>query len=365
MTLLGCNFPYDYSGSSLTWTALNSLAPTEITIMSHTSLDVLGRLLDEYPSISLVHVRSKTGWGNQGYWPGDILDYKEWENEVSLRETIEYLLSRGRIPYIILGNEPDIELTQEPVNSPDNMIPAIYSYIAWFGYNRNHIKEIYPDIPIAVAPLSLGDPNRYFTWASTLAFNGVYRMADFFAGHIYTNGEEENTPEFANWVGMIEEYRVSGLPVHITELGVRDNISIATEDGLYSAIQYLDGKCECISLFTIHGGTQDASKPEWWFIYPDEMLKLKNLLETVVIEEKEVKLSALDEARSDMWGAYPVGTGFYRNWKTMFLVMGSPMGVEHEERDDDGNVVNVYQAFSRGVYRYNFETGLVELIKDE
>jgi hypothetical protein len=358
MTAIGSNFPYDFVDNDRTWASLDALSPSEITVMSHTPIHVLENIKNRYQNIEYWHIRTKTGWANKGYWPGNIIDYQEWDNETTTRDQVEWMIANGITPHVILGNEPNIELTLEPVTDPATRSLAIEGYVQWFMYNRIVLNDDYgTKVKIAVAPLALGDPDNYYSWDDALG--QCYTSSDFFSGHLYSNGYDLDDP---NWVGMVKYYLTKGLPVHINELGIRDNFNI---NGQYSkgatlakVINRINSDVKCVSLFTVRGGAQDYYKPVYWFLGENDMNDVKEfapVIEYQNVPEEVKSMSPYDQAMLDLWGSYPVGDGFFNYWKDHILEMGSPTGYEHPDSEC------VYQAFTRGIYKYVYDTA--EVIK--
>lgn len=189
---VGVNWSYDGS-TAATRDIFRALNPDSVVIMSHASQDDYEWLLAEYPAIEF-NVRAKTGPGHLGTYPSDILDYREWESERSLRDALELLAGAGKTLRAVMANEPDIEMAVEPVDDPTNRSNAIEAYVDWYWQEVPTIRKAFPDtqddqgnrvpgIWIAAAPLSQGNPDRFKRW--TAAMDTIYHDSDFIAQHRY------------------------------------------------------------------------------------------------------------------------------------------------------------------------------------
>lgn len=181
---VGANFPYDAlpQAPESTWDILRALNPDSIVIMSHAAEADYRRLLAEYPALEF-NVRAKTGPGHLGAYPSKILDYREWPTERSLRDALELLAGADKTLRVVMGNEPDIEMAVEPVDDPTNRSNAVEAYVDWYWQEVPKVRETFPGILVAAAPLSQGNPDRFKRW--TAAMDTIYHDSDFIAQHRY------------------------------------------------------------------------------------------------------------------------------------------------------------------------------------
>lgn len=272
----GLHWPYDTPGGAPeeTWRLLELAQPELIVIPSHAPESDYQGILDRCPDLLWV-IRAKTGPGHLGAWPEELLDYREWETERSLSESIQWCLDRGIVPWVTLGCEPDIELAREPVDEPAHTSQAIHFYVPWALQQLQAIRDRFGGVPaVAAAALSQGSETRFAQWAAALA--PVWEQMDWLAEHCYTNGQALDN---LNWGGRwrwLQRYGPPGKPIILTE--VNDNGIVwevlgpaarAAHLGQYASALLTAGERfpELLGAagFTLPGGAQDASKPPWWF----------------------------------------------------------------------------------------------------
>lgn len=359
---VGLNWPYDSRATDETWRLFAALDPSEITISSHEPDEVYYRLLEDYPGI-LMHVRMK---GNRAWWPGDVTS-AEWGNERSLVDRCEWLSDRGVTPYVILGNEPDIELAAEPVDNDGNRAHAANTYLRWCGRAVRDLRSALGGrVKLALAPLSQGNPGRFSYWTGRYIDSGLLGQVDFWCEHAYTDGRPLSDPD---WGGRPLDFRPLGLPVHVTE--TNDNGAYATQDpheraadfAAYAEFLRNSGAVESLSIFTLPGGAQDASKPSWWFVGPEIVEAVHDALHDQpadppanippILPTPEVpRMANLDTLRAARWRALDASiplnadSAIYRYWATR-PALGSPLTAEVSL--DDGTTA---QAFTNAILQW-------------
>lgn len=351
---VGANWPYDgHDIDFVDYSTFLAMKPNEITIMSNTNLEVVNNLIHSMPRNTIWHVRAKTGPQNLGHYPKNILKYTEYDNEVSLYNMINHLLTFDITPYVILGNEPDIEMAT--VSSIENEWYTVYvsTYCSWYIENYDFIKRIYGDwVYISPAPLSQGNYSRFLTWNEAMERWLCYRSADFIAEHCYI-GE----PSY-EWIERFFHFKKYTKPIHITE--VNDN-GTGRNSSMYSRlIPFFEEKeVHSVSFFTIEGGANTKlNRPEWWFITPEEANIIGQRFENNkeggdVILSNEVTIV---DGFVAIWHAVRTTpyvledgdyTGIFKVWSRNPKIYGSPVSDEFSVNDE------VYQAFTNGVYKYS------------
>lgn len=271
---VGLNFPYDPDPARTDTRALFEAAdPGEVLLMSHLPVWDFDWLTTTYPHI-LYHVRLK---GSRGWWPDD-LDSREWSDERSPAATIDQLLARGITPYVVLFNEPDIELVKDGMTADGRWWSDVEQERerAWTRYRDtasaflDAIRERWGErVKVALAPLSQGNAERFQWWFTRYMESGLFSRCDFAACHCYTDGQDHNAPD---WGGQWRDWLATGLPIHVLESN--ENGALATMDPWERAQDYAgyarhlrdSGQVESLSLFTLPGGKDDHTKPSWWFV---------------------------------------------------------------------------------------------------
>lgn len=283
MTLrLGANTPYtDRPLPAETWDLLARLQPEEVRVTSFMDGDDLDRLLSRYPG-ALVHVRPRTGPSHQGAWPRGLLDYRSWPTERSLRDCLDTIISHNATAWLEGGNEPDIEMAREPVDTWEHIRDATAAYADWFHRLADDIAAAYGDrVRIAVAPLSQGAPDRFALWKARLNEAGCYARAHFISEHLYTDGRPSDDPD---WGGRWQAWADLALPLDVTETNDNGRFFEAGADARAADIAGLlttlrdSGLVRSASLFTLPGAPDDGSKPAWWWIgdeIVDEAVKVR------------------------------------------------------------------------------------------
>lgn len=290
---VGINLPYtDRPFTSKTWKMLDRLQPDEITLTSFTDGDALRLIAGRYPD-ALYHVRPRTGPQNQSWAEtyaaqgADILSYRSWETERSLRDCLDTLL--GDLPgglhprgcqrvTVLMGNEPTLEWAP-PYPSLTDTKQAADAYARWFHDQTGVIRDRYgSDVGIAVAPAAEGDDTREMMFISEVFRAGCYAIADVFADHNYF-APNSGPPWTLEWGGRaIRAMDVIGWDVaqrgrcHNTE--TNDNGDYhemspserAEAYRLYVAWAGQSSAYESVSLFTLPGAPDDRSKPSWWYV---------------------------------------------------------------------------------------------------
>lgn len=212
----GLNWPYDSRATDETWRLFAALDPSEITISNHEPDADYERLLELYPGDRLLwHIKLK---GNRAWWPQDVYS-AEWGNERSLVSRCEWLTARGVVPYVILGNEPDIELAAEPVDNDGNRAHAADTYLRWCGRAITELRATFGDqVKIALAPLSQGNPDRFAYWTRRYIDSGLLGQVDFIAEHCYM--PEGTAADDPDWGGRWSVWERFGKPIHMTEFNL-------------------------------------------------------------------------------------------------------------------------------------------------
>lgn len=358
---MGANWPYDSRATEATWDLFRLLDPAEVTISSHEADAVYERLLDEYPGERLLwHIRMK---GNRAWWPADVADV-EWDNERSLVDRAAWLIARGVVPCLILGNEPDIELAAEPVDHDGNRAHAAGAYLHWAAEAIDRLRREVPAARIALAPLSQGNPDRFGFWFGQYRASGLLPGTDFISEHAYTDGRPFDDRD---WGGRPLSLANLGMPVHVTE--TNDNGRYAAQDpheraddfAGYATFLRDSGAVESLSIFTLPGGAQDASKPSWWFVGPEIVTAVADALATGTppvavppppIPPEVPRMATLDTLRAARWRALDASiplnaeSAIYRYWAAR-PALGSPITAEVSL--EDGTTA---QAFANAILQW-------------
>lgn len=289
---VGCNVPYtDHLWPESTWRMIERLQPDEITLTSFAAEDDVMSLTNLFPN-ALYNVRPRTGPQNTSWARtyadanADILSYRSWPSERSLADCIETLL--GGLPAgphprgchritVLLGNEPTLEWAP-PYPTLTDVKQMAEAYAVWFHEQAGRIRDEYAGVVgIAVAPAAEGDDTREMMYMSEVLRAGCYAVADSFADHNYF---AVNSGSPLVWGGRaIRAMDVIGWDMQrrgrarVTESN--DNGDLFARDGRAEAYaEYIrwaggTGAYESVSLFTMPGAPDDASKPEWWFLDDD------------------------------------------------------------------------------------------------
>ena len=327
--------------------------------MSHTPLYLIDYIRVNY-DIKTWHIRAKTGPQNIGSYPGNILDYKEWDNEVPLRETINYCLNYGITPYVILGNEPDIEFSVNPDDPTSwDMDYKVFSYWA-YSEIWNFRQRYGSSVKISLPPLSQGNFERFLVWEKQYGYNiGAY---DFVAEHAYMG-----IPPY-EWSMRYKSLNLYG-DIHITEFNDNGSGRLSTTYGEFLKLYAQDDSVKSLSYFTLEGGANTRSnRPEWWFLTPEEAKKISNAFltieggdsldnsdEGVYNNDNGGEMIELPDMYAFIWTAvrdvpyYSNGdfTGIFKEWVKDVNKYGSPVSDEFEINGE------IYQSFTRGVYKWS------------
>ena len=414
---VGVNVPYtDRPWPRQTWDMLTRLQPDEITLTSFIDEGELSRLCHDFPN-ALYHVRPRTGpqhisWQRTYAEAGsNILGYRSWDTERSLDECLYDMI--GHLPAgahprgchritVLMGNEPTLEWAP-PYPSLTQVKGMCEAYVGWFHENAVVIRDVYAGvIGIAVAPAAQGDDTREMMYMSEVLRAGCYAVADSFADHNYfpINSGPVSSPA---WGGRATRAMdVIGWDVHrrgrarVTEANDNGDRYGRSDRGLlyrdYIAWAGRSGAYESVSLFTLPGAPDDASKPSWWFI-DDAIIravraardKLPDLpiltTEGIVLPPKPPEGSTVpeksnplvdaanggqtltaDQLHAKRWAAHalpslPVAPafnpefGFEQSWrKTENAWWGSPLTVNEDKLDaGDGSDLLAARVFTNAV----------------
>lgn len=363
---VGANWSYDGSTGD-THYIFTRLNPDSVVIMSHAGSADYDWLFD----YSTITIRAKTGPGHLGTYPSDILDYKEWPSERSLREAIQYCVEWDELPRVILGNEPDLEMIAGDVNNHAAIDLAIDEYVRWFTDESATIREAFPGIQISPAPISQGDRWRSLRWR--LGLTPCYMAADFIAVHCYIpmGGDPADWGEQWKWYRAAFATEEGKKPVSITEMN--DNGQYGSLNDVERAARYKEyieqvaatGEVDEIDVFTLPGGAQDSSAPSWWFISPEMADVIATAdrnpqtappiivdpIEPEIVEASMTEEEAIAECLDRLWGAVngrvPLNpdSALYKYWVTHIDEMGSPITYEVP------GGYSRFQAFTRGVWK--------------
>lgn len=278
--LRGTNVPYDWRGTDDTYSDLDLAGAREcVVIASHEPRTLYQELLDRFAP-KLWIIRAKTGPQHTGSYPDNIWTYDEglasngpqWGPTLS--ETVQWCLAHGITPWVLLGNEPELELvaiTDDPATWNDAALhaAAIEFYEEWYLTNARRARLTWGDrVKLAPAPPAQGNPERTDRWLSMYGRLWASDLCDFVADHNYTNGYGFDHSE---WGGRHTILRGYGKPVDLTE--INDNGALRAEPwGVRGAHlgHYLGWLAEypyirSASLYTVRGGAQDRYKPDWHF----------------------------------------------------------------------------------------------------
>lgn len=288
---IGCNLPYtDQQLPDSTLRLIDALAPEEFTLTSFMDGGDLAAVASKYPD-ALYHVRPRTGPTGQPWTQvyeaqgANVLSFRSWDTERSLADCLDTLAATlpalltptgGPRVTVLMGNEPRLEWAP-PWPNAEQVEQAAIEYAQWFHVQVGIIREAYPWVGIAVAPLDEGDPEAAWHMADVWYRAGCYAIADVLADHAYTNGYPLGHPDWGGRTRLLIE-RVewpASKPVRITE--TNDNgayFSAAPHErarGYASYTQWVAGArfAESLSLFTMPGAPDDDSKPAWWFLTPE------------------------------------------------------------------------------------------------
>lgn len=394
-TALGTQFPYDAGPAGQldqvghapesTWQALRALQPEVLVIPSHTDHSNLDRLAREFPDCAWF-IRVKTGVRNRGVYPDEILDWREWVGTPSLGDTVEKGRSLGRRLAVMYGNEPDIELTREPVDDDSNRADAIAFYNGWFLTEVGKFRRRFPDVALAPAPLSQGNPARWESWLEP--WLRWVSVSDFAPEHCYTNGMAHNEPDWGGrWrvldrrLADIRSATGRLLPIDITE--ANDNGAFGDDWG-WRRRDLIDWACSVarttrvrsIATFTVEGSVRDPEHPSWWHLPPDLLSDLRGQFDIArddpdpqpkpdpdpqpdpepdpqpdPVPENMNEDQAFRWALETRWRlmvrglAYNPEAAMVKTWLSKPEI-GSPIADAQEVRDADNNVTLVVQPFS-------------------
>lgn len=291
---VGCNVPYtDHRWPESTWAMLERLQPDEITLTSFAAEDDVMSLTNLFPD-ALYHVRPRTGPQNRSWQRtyaeagADILSYRSWPSERDMSNCLDTLL--GGLPAgahprgchrvtVLMGNEPTLEWAP-PYPSLTQVKQMAEAYARWFHEQAGRIRDEYAGaVGIAVAPAAEGDHTREMMYISEALRAGCYAIADVFADHNYfaiNSGPVSATA----WGGRATlamdvigwDMRQRGR-ARVTESNDNGDMFGSDERAIvyadYIAWAGQSGAYESVSLFTIPGAPDDASKPGWWFLDDD------------------------------------------------------------------------------------------------
>lgn len=352
---VGVNTPYDwYDPTHEELEQLAALDPEMVVVMSHTPAWVLSWMINRCPNVKVFLVRAKTGPANQGTYPDNLLDYKEWESEQSLRECIEYFLSYGITPSVILGNEPDIEMAIAPDDEWAWELEA-EAFVRWYTRAFKGVSEAFPEVQIGPAALSQGNQARFAEWYRVWSWLDY----DFTTEHAYIGTPPEE------WQFRYKQMDRK-IPLFITEFN--DN-GTGRSPTLYADVanwfEATDQSVAGLAFFTLEGGGNTrANRPEWWFLTNQEVDNIASRdwhfnaefdLRDPYKAKEEKPMNVL-EGFVQLWqlnGAFPCYvnddyTGIFKVWSKNPDIYGSPVGGEFTT--DDGRVL---QTFTRGVYEWS------------
>ncbi len=304
---MGINWPYDYkTADNRAYALLAASGATEVVVASHTPRSTLEAIAALRPGITF-DVRIKTGPSNQGAWPFDGIDYREWSSEQSAREILTWCVQNGQSCRVIPGNEAPLELTREPVDNWQNMQEAIAAYNVWAGHVLDQLEEdpVLRDIPIISMPLDQGNPERFDAWWYGAIEPYLYRC-DFVGEHNYVPTNESFTD--ADW-GLRHRtvarraFEKTGRSMPVVILECDDDGKMLSESrnahlmtyGVY-VVAYARDVVDTLSFFTLPGGAQDDNKPAWWFL-DEEMMSRVYWLQTYADSVQDAPLQPDEPAQ--------------------------------------------------------------------
>ena len=367
---VGVNLPYDWFEITEEQEKIIGLIdPEVVVVMSNTPSYILSWLLTNCHNIHRWVVRAKTGPQKLGDYPVGILTYDEWKPyggyEQTLKDTIEFLTANGIEPWVVLGNEPDIEMSDDPENS-NEFYKYAKRYASWFIRERESIKSQYPEILVGTAALSQGNHERFGAWH--IGMSEALLAADFITEHCYIGKPAEEWQ--LRFIEVFLGYKDK--PLLVTEFNDngtgRDNLMYAD---VANWIESQDLPVESLAFFTIEGGSNTKqNRPEWWFINREEaqLLGTRNKWFTsqfsladpypdeIVAEEGPTLGLEKVDAFIQLWvleGLFTHWTnndytGIFKAWAEQPDLYGSPIAEEFTAEDGE-----VYQAFTRGVFKYS------------
>lgn len=361
---VGTNLPYDwYEKKDQELDQITLLDPEILVVMSHTPN--IEDLINWYPGCQIWVIRAKTGPSNLGVYPDNISNYKEWESEQSLAECIQVFVNAGITPYVVLGNEPDIEMASEPDQS-ENWHYDSGTYAEWYSENYYVLNQLFGgSIRVGPAALSQGNPERFAKWSEI--YPGL--AYDFLTEHLYIGEPAED------WQLRYEKFP-RNKKLLVTEFN--DNGTGRTSTLYADTANWLESRDANIfglAFFTIEGGGNTReNRPEWWFLTDAEIEDLAfrayhynaefDLRDPYATHE-EKGMEVLD-GFIQLWQlnapvTYWVGedySGIFKVWSRNPDIYGSP--VADEFTTQDGRVI---QTFTRGVYEYSNAT-LVKVVSE-
>lgn len=298
----GLNFPYsDRALSSSTWRQIERANPEQITLTSFAGEDTIARICDNYPDAAIV-VRPRTGPQNQP-WPSDILDYRSWPTERSLRDCLRDLVGRGMQVRVVMGNEPRLEWAPPWPGDAENR-EAARQYSAWYLNERANVKAAFPGVPVAPAPHDQGDDHATAIWLDIMDGFECYSAehADFLADHCYYASKDFDDESWGGrWRMLRRRYPHLG-PIWNLETNDCGDYSDGDTAERASRLRAYIERCRavspddlaCVSLFTIKGAPGDNDKPAWWFL-TTRMLDAANEARSVAVTVDPPVIGSISE----------------------------------------------------------------------
>jgi hypothetical protein len=196
--LIGACWPYldQVAAPEETWTLARRLRPRALRICSNVAADelrtIVGRLPLErivlrckFPKLDSAGRRYRTGEARP-----DLLDYREWPSEPSLRDTLTLLAAEPIAVDLELLNEPDLEWDEPGSDQPERWPAGAADCAAYLDRQLAQLAAFRAEAGLCfrlVAPaLSEGWPERHDTWVAAL--EPIMAACDALAIHAYVNG---------------------------------------------------------------------------------------------------------------------------------------------------------------------------------
>lgn len=271
--LIGACWPYldQMPAPAETWELARRLRPRAVRVCSNAAgeeLLAIARTLRP-ERIVLRCKPPKVGTDGRRYRTGDerpdLLDYREWPSEPSLRESLRLLDAEGVGLDVELPNEPDLEWDEAGADQAWQWAAAAADCAAYLSRQLVQLRRLRteegPAFRLVGPALSEGWPERHEAWLA--AFGLLLDGCEALAVHAYVNGRPFDDPD---WGGRPLAYaeRWPGRPLLVTETNGNGQ-----GDDMGAYLRWLAGAVPSVEYACLFALPGQPGTPDWWSLTAD------------------------------------------------------------------------------------------------